>query len=118
MMSMPSTPVEDVAQNGSNVFPLTISTSPLTIGGSVSAPSTPVMSPTSPTALPFRRGHQRQASLGTTMTSPSTRRRSIESTMSLIQDALDGKGRSIPEVTELAEKFSGTAAVSGSGSAR
>lgn len=39
----------------------------------------------------FRRGHNRQASLGTTMTSPSTRRRSLESTMSLIQGVLDGK---------------------------
>ncbi|KAK7439818.1 3',5'-cyclic-nucleotide phosphodiesterase (PDEase) (3':5'-CNP), variant 2 [Stygiomarasmius scandens] len=49
-------------------------------------------SPTSPTiGAPFRRGHSRQASLGTTMTSPSNRRRSLESTRSLIQDVLDGK---------------------------
>ncbi|KAF8804628.1 serine/threonine-protein phosphatase 2B catalytic subunit A1 [Phlegmacium glaucopus] len=39
-----------------------------------------------------KRGHSRQASLGTTMTSPSNRRRSLESTMSLIQGVLDGKG--------------------------
>ena len=36
--------------------------------------------------------------------------------MSLIQDALDGKSKSIPEVSELAEKLSGTGVVSGSGS--
>ena len=29
--------------------------------------------------------------MGTTMTSPSTRRRSIESTMSLLKEAVDGK---------------------------
>jgi serine/threonine-protein phosphatase 2B catalytic subunit len=116
MMSMPSTPAEEVAPNGANAFPLTISTSPLVLGGAASAPNSPLMSPTSPTSTPFRRGHGRQASLGTTMTSPSTRRRSIESTMSLIQDALDGKSKSIPEVSELAEKLSGTGVVSGSGS--
>ncbi|KAG1887682.1 Metallo-dependent phosphatase-like protein [Suillus subluteus] len=40
---------------------------------------------------PFNGRHGRQASLGTTMTSPSTRRRSLESTMSMIQEALDGE---------------------------
>ena len=38
---------------------------------------------------PSRRGHSRTASLGTTMTSPSTRRRSLESTISLIREAVD-----------------------------
>jgi len=46
-------------------------------------------SPTSPTSA-FRRGHSRQVSLGTTTTSPSTRRRPLESTMSLIQGVWDG----------------------------
>ncbi|EJD43398.1 Metallo-dependent phosphatase [Auricularia subglabra TFB-10046 SS5] len=50
-------------------------------------------SPTSPlspgSASIFKRGHGRSASLGTTMTSPSTRRRSIESTMSLIKETMD-----------------------------
>ncbi|EGN92500.1 hypothetical protein SERLA73DRAFT_172829 [Serpula lacrymans var. lacrymans S7.3] len=60
--------------------------------GSVSplTPSSP-MSPTSPPRTPFKPRHGRQASLGTTMTSPSTRRRSLESTISMIQEALDGK---------------------------
>ena len=40
---------------------------------------------------PPRRGHSRAASLGTTMTSPSTRRRSLESTISLIREAVDPK---------------------------
>ncbi len=65
-----------------------------------SSPSSPI-SPQTPTpnsplsgfgpVTPFRRGHARQASLGTTMTSPSTRRRSIESTMSLLKEVVDGK---------------------------
>ncbi|KAL0572654.1 3',5'-cyclic-nucleotide phosphodiesterase (PDEase) (3':5'-CNP) [Marasmius crinis-equi] len=54
------------------------------------SPATP-SSPGAAMTTPFRRGHSRQASLGTTMTSPSTRRRSLESTMSLIQGVLDGK---------------------------
>jgi serine/threonine-protein phosphatase 2B catalytic subunit len=53
--------------------------------------------PTSPTpnstlpavGPPSRRSHSRTASLGTTMTSPSTRRRSLESTISLIREAVD-----------------------------
>jgi serine/threonine-protein phosphatase 2B catalytic subunit len=49
--------------------------------------------PGSPSTPGGKRGHSRQASLGTTMTSPSTRRRSLESTMSLIQGVLEGNGR-------------------------
>lgn len=36
-----------------------------------------------------RRGHSRTSSLGTTMSSPSNRRRSIESTVSMIKEALE-----------------------------
>lgn len=39
------------------------------------------------------------------MTSPSTRRRSIESTISLIKEAVDGRQDS-SEVTELADQLS------------
>jgi serine/threonine-protein phosphatase 2B catalytic subunit len=49
------------------------------------------VSPSSPGGTPFRRGHGRQASLGTTMTSPSTRRRSIETTITMIQEVYDEK---------------------------
>ncbi|CCL98038.1 uncharacterized protein FIBRA_00032 [Fibroporia radiculosa] len=79
--------------------------------GSSPGPSTPV-SPSSPTSpiqmMPFRRGHGRQASLGTTMTSPSTRRRSIESTMSLIKEVVDSKvPLQDPELIKLAESIAG-----------
>jgi len=63
-------------------------------GGSIpNSPASPLspVTPSSPTGMPFKRGHGRQASLGTTMTSPSTRRRSIETTISMIQEAYDGK---------------------------
>ncbi|KAJ7509498.1 calcineurin A [Mycena galericulata] len=70
----------------------------------------------SPTT-PFRRGHGRQASLGTTMTSPSTRRRGYEDTISLIQGVWDGKapaaGESIAEeapAAPLAEGVNGASA--------
>jgi len=46
----------------------------------------------SPGSIPWRRGHARQTSLGTTNTSsPSNRRRSLENTMHLIRDVVDGK---------------------------
>ncbi|KIY47331.1 serine/threonine-protein phosphatase 2B catalytic subunit A1 [Fistulina hepatica ATCC 64428] len=61
----------------------------------VTTPPRSPMSPMSP-SNGFKRGHSRQASLGTTMTSPSTRRRSLESTMSLIQGVWDGQ-ESVPE---------------------
>ncbi|KAH9835458.1 serine/threonine protein phosphatase 2B [Rhodofomes roseus] len=76
---------------------------------STSGPSTPA-SPASPIATPspFRRGHGRQASLGTTMTSPSTRRRSIESTMSLIKEVVDSKVPiTDPELIKLADSIAG-----------
>ncbi|KAF5383120.1 hypothetical protein D9615_005057 [Tricholomella constricta] len=62
-----------------------INTSPVGSPSSIYSPTSPV----SPAG--FKRGHSRQASLGTTMTSPSTRRRSLESTMSMIAGVWDGK---------------------------
>lgn len=59
----------------------------------INTTSSTTASPVSPVGTSpggFKRGHSRQASLGTTMTSPSTRRRSLESTMSLIQGVLEG----------------------------
>lgn len=53
-------------------------------------PGTPTAPPLN--AMPWRRGHSRQTSLGTTnSTSPSTRRRSLENTMHLIRDVVDGR---------------------------
>jgi hypothetical protein len=45
------------------------------------------ISPISPSTS--KKGHSRQSSLGTTMTSPSTRRRSLKNTMALIQSIFD-----------------------------
>ena len=98
MMSNPPTPSEETASpvpanNVSAALEKVIasgggtSTSP-TLGSqsqSVVQSMVPTMGP------PTRRGHSRTASLGTTMTSPSTRRRSLESTISLIREAVDLK---------------------------
>lgn len=113
---MPQTPAEDtappVSPNGvaaalEQVIAGTAPT-PLNTSAAPPSPGSPI-SPTSPlssTASPFRRGHGRQASLGTTMTSPSTRRRSLESTMSLIQEAWDGKSPlQDPELVKLADSI-------------
>ncbi|RXK40906.1 serine/threonine-protein phosphatase 2B catalytic subunit A1 [Tremella mesenterica] len=62
------------------------------LDGSSSMTSSPG-TPTSNGAA-WRRGHARQTSLGTTKTSPSTRRRSIENTMHLIRDVVDGRDAS------------------------
>ncbi|KAJ6548681.1 Metallo-dependent phosphatase-like protein [Mycena capillaripes] len=76
---MPSTPTDIDAEPASApaFFPAPEQPDkPLTLDIAV-APSSG--SPSS--ASPFRRGHARQASLGTTMTSPSTRRRGLEETL-------------------------------------
>ncbi|KAB5591203.1 Protein phosphatase 3, catalytic subunit [Ceratobasidium theobromae] len=59
----------------------------------------------------FKRGHGRASSLGTTMTSPSTRRRSIESTINLIREAVDGRGESENDaaVDQMVDQFAGGA---------
>jgi hypothetical protein len=90
--SLPQTPGED-SQSNDEVPPSGVAAA--LEEALSSAPSSPI-GPPSPSSgsgpsMPFRRGHGRQASLGTTMTSPSTRRRSIESTMSLLKEAVDGK---------------------------
>ena len=59
-------------------------------------------------ATPWRRGHARQQSLGTTHTSsPSTRRRSLESTISLIKEVVDGSDHAdSEEMRDIAESIS------------
>jgi serine/threonine-protein phosphatase 2B catalytic subunit len=42
-----------------------------------------------------RRTHSRTPSLGTTSTSPSTRRRSLENTVELLRNTLEGKNDSV-----------------------
>ncbi|KAJ7089210.1 Metallo-dependent phosphatase-like protein [Mycena belliarum] len=107
--SMPSTPAEQDTTASTAVSPATLEAALTQTGGApslalntntsafgggvVGSPTSGPASPGSPTTPggAFRRGHGRQASLGTTMTSPSTRRRSLESTMSLIQGVWDGQ---------------------------
>jgi serine/threonine-protein phosphatase 2B catalytic subunit len=48
----------------------------------------------------FRKGHGRNSSLGTTMTSPSTRRRSLESTVSLIREAIEKDDKHMEDLAE------------------
>ena len=72
--------------------PQTIESPGLFASSGSSSPSGAPSSPTSPVSgAPFRRGHGRQSSLGTTSTSPSTRRRSIENTKCLLRDVVEGK---------------------------
>ncbi|EMD34648.1 hypothetical protein CERSUDRAFT_116822 [Gelatoporia subvermispora B] len=90
--------------------------SPISPMSSVSPtiPGSPISPTSSSMTMPFRRGHGRQASLGTTMTSPSTRRRSLESTMSLIKEAVDGKGPyQDPELVQLADQIAGNTGTNG-----
>jgi serine/threonine-protein phosphatase 2B catalytic subunit len=54
------------------------------------SPATP-SSPSLPAAGWRGGGHRRQQSLGTTKTSPSNRRRSLEGTMALIKDVVEGQ---------------------------
>ena len=48
----------------------------------------------------YKRGHSRQSSLGTTMTSPSTRRRSLEGTLQMIRQAMDAKDKVIEDLAD------------------
>ncbi|KAK1921719.1 Serine/threonine-protein phosphatase 2B catalytic subunit A1 [Papiliotrema laurentii] len=89
--SVPATPESPVSplMEGSTP-PLAISTG--LAGPGVGSPGSPG-SPSSGASkgMPWRRGHARQTSLGTTKTSPSNRRRSLENTMHLIRDVVDGR---------------------------
>jgi len=96
MMSNPPSPSEEPA---SPVPANNVSAALEKVIASGGGPSTlPTLGSPSPLVMPVpsmgpptRRGHSRTASLGTTMTSPSTRRRSLESTISLIREAVDPK---------------------------
>lgn len=71
-------------------------------GGTSTAPSSPTRGSASPGSpggeeggTRFKKGHGRQSSLGTTMTSPSTRRRSLENTFTMIREAMNKDDSSI-----------------------
>lgn len=71
------------------------------------SPITPSPSSASPSTPNWRRGHNRQTSLGTTRTSPSNRRRSLENTMELIRDVVDGRDSAADKsVRDIAEVIS------------
>ena len=99
--SNPSTPVDNSPRNQTPAYPFPMPSVP-SARPEVSpyAPSPP------PLTTPYRRGHARQSSLGTTMTSPSNRRRSIESTISLIREAAENGENDHPDLQELAEQIS------------
>ncbi|KAJ6494234.1 Metallo-dependent phosphatase-like protein [Mycena sanguinolenta] len=118
---MPSTPTDDAVpapvptSDPADKTPLALDTSIPLSSSSPSASPSPSPSPSqgSPSPVPFRRGHGRQASLGTTMTSPSTRRRGLEDTISLIQGVWDGKAPSGPSEASIAEEGAGAGAGAG-----
>lgn len=116
-MSQPSTPEaserEAVPPNGVTAALEKIVTNEQATPNSPIGPPSPTSpgTPLSSGPSPFRRGHGRQASLGTTMTSPSTRRRSLESTMSLIKEVYDGKSAAAdPELDKLANQVANSSA--------
>jgi len=110
--SNPSTPREDAIPGPSAIVSSTPGKlPPLTGLASISrainssSPGSPGDAPSSPISPGgLRRGHARQASLGTTTTSPSTRRRSVESTISMIREAVDGENER--EIEEMADRVS------------
>ncbi|KAJ8587253.1 serine/threonine protein phosphatase 2B [Rhizopogon salebrosus TDB-379] len=93
--SLPTTPATEGIESPVSPTGASGVTDPSMSSGSLtSIPSLPSLGqipPPGQSRTPFKGRHGRQASLGTTMTSPSMRRRSLESTISMIQEALDGK---------------------------
>lgn len=122
-----STPAEELPQTSTGFVPTHSSHSSLASSleaaiakgtadlGSPGAPGSPHTS--TPLSPGFKRGHGRASSLGTTMTSPSTRRRSIESTISLIREAVDGRGEGENDaaVDQMVEQFAGGGSGGGGG---
>ena len=98
MMSNPPTPSEETAPPVAATNVSAALEKVVASGGGT--PTSPTLgSPSTSIGPPSRRGHSRTASLGTTMTSPSTRRRSLESTISLIREAVDVKEEEEEEAT-------------------
>ncbi|QRV81821.1 protein phosphatase 3, catalytic subunit [Ceratobasidium sp. AG-Ba] len=108
-----STPAEELPQATTFVPGHSAHSSMSTLEAAIASGTAELGSPGAPgsplSATPFKRGHGRAASLGTTNTSPSTRRRSIESTISLIREAVDGKGEEANEaaVDQMVDQFAG-----------
>jgi serine/threonine-protein phosphatase 2B catalytic subunit len=112
--SIPSTPhldTDGTAPPGSVATPgaLSLHLSDLATTPDSVSPATPAspITPLSPAMPGAFRGHRRQQSLGTTKTSPSTRRRSIEGTMALIKEVADGHDPADNEWEKLADNLAG-----------
>ncbi|OCF45733.1 serine/threonine-protein phosphatase 2B catalytic subunit A1 [Kwoniella heveanensis CBS 569] len=93
----PATPDEPVSPTMGMESPILGAAVGAGTPGSPATPSQQGGTPSSPGGsggMTWRRGHSRQTSLGTTKTSPSNRRRSLENTMHLIRDVVDGKDAS------------------------
>lgn len=104
LLSNPVTPIDEA--HPSPLGAIDENSAVISSPGSSSVPSPAFPTPTSPTSPGgFRRGHGRQQSLGTTSTSPSTRRRSIENTASLIREAMDKDGESNRDLEALADSL-------------
>jgi len=97
--SNPSSPADGFPRSQASAYPFPTP-------GRGSLETSPYTTSNSPLTTHYRRGHARQSSLGTTMTSPSNRRRSIESTISLIREAAESGENAHPELQELAEQIS------------
>ena len=65
-----------------------------------SANISPIITDGTPSQQSFKRGHSRQSSLGTTMTSPSTRKRSLEGTLNMIRRAMDAKDQVLENLAD------------------
>ena len=65
-----------------------------------SGPGSPIATDGTIGQQSFKRGHSRQSSLGTTMTSPSTRRRSLDNTLSMIRRAMDAKDQFLENLAD------------------
>jgi serine/threonine-protein phosphatase 2B catalytic subunit len=105
IMSQPSSPSEDLLEEGEE----SSLSSPMTANGVSEQLETAIekgtlsridtsqvpsrSTPPSPSSPVTKKRHSRNASLGTTMSSPSTRRRSLESTYSLIQNVWSERER-------------------------
>ncbi|KAK4054233.1 3',5'-cyclic-nucleotide phosphodiesterase (PDEase) (3':5'-CNP) [Microbotryomycetes sp. JL201] len=64
------------------------------------SPKSPASPKTEVGPTRFRKGHGRQSSLGTTRTSPSTRRRSLENTMVMVREVMTKPDATMEELAE------------------
>ncbi|GAA6051127.1 hypothetical protein JCM3770_004728 [Rhodotorula araucariae] len=103
-ITSPELTAKEPASPGLVDTPTSEKDSPMGSPGSASPLGSPIPGSPGADGSPFKRHHRRQSSLGTTRTSPSTRRRSLENTISMIREAMS---KNEPSMEELAEKVAG-----------